>query len=133
MLWLVLFGFVFLLLELHLDHLLCCGIVGIYGVKLKITSRPVSELVNDWCRMAAVSTSSLITKVFSPQSEWNDKEEWESGREYNLPCTLYSASVRGWGEEYQERMRIMWIHHGTWLCYISDNWVGINTSSWATN
>ena len=26
--------------------------------------------------MAAVSTSSLITKVFSPQSEWNDKEEF---------------------------------------------------------
>jgi len=26
--------------------------------------------------MAAASTSSLISKVFSPQSEWNDKEEF---------------------------------------------------------
>ena len=39
--------------------------------------------------MAAVSTSSLITKVFSPQSEWNDKEEFLDviywGRQVPLP------------------------------------------------
>ena len=45
-------------------------------LKMKVFKQTPLLRVSEWLRMAAVSTSSLITKVFSPQSEWNDKEEF---------------------------------------------------------
>ena len=48
-------------------------------LKIEVFQQILPRLrVSEWLSSmaAVVSTSSLITKVFSPQSEWNDKEEF---------------------------------------------------------